>query len=86
MTGPAPKPEARQRPGLACERCRHRRLKCDGAQPQADGGPAKCSPCAKNNADCEVDSNRLPRGPKKGYIDSLRSRVGELPIPLSHRR
>lgn len=68
--------EARQRPGAACEECRRRKLKCDGAEP-------RCSVCAGFGVDCVVVGERAARGPKKGYLKALRNRVGTVFHSLS---
>lgn len=58
-----------QRPGKACEECRRRKLKCNGAEPQ-------CSVCADSGIECVVIREREARGPKKGYLKVLRDRIG----------
>ena len=60
----------RQRPGGACEECRRRKLRCDGQRPQ-------CRVCQESGVTCEVTTQRATRGPKKGYMKALKSRVGE---------
>jgi hypothetical protein len=42
----------------------------------------QCGTCADAGIVCEVNNNRLARGPKKGDLKALRSRIGEL-LPLS---
>ncbi|KAL4975318.1 hypothetical protein BDW66DRAFT_167330 [Aspergillus desertorum] len=59
---------ARQQPGLACEECRKRKARCDRAKPQ-------CGSCMMTGRACVVNHNRRRRGPKKGQIDSLYSRL-----------
>ncbi|KAL4812693.1 hypothetical protein BDW67DRAFT_188379 [Aspergillus spinulosporus] len=59
---------ARQQPGLACEECRKRKARCDRAKPQ-------CGSCMMTGRVCVVNHNRLRRGPKKGQIESLYSRL-----------
>ncbi|KAJ5568672.1 hypothetical protein N7450_011158 [Penicillium hetheringtonii] len=61
----------RQRTGKACEECRRRKLRCDGQQP-------RCSVCIESGAICEVNTQRQPRGPKKGYLKALRNRIAML--------
>ncbi|KGO36756.1 Transcription factor, fungi [Penicillium expansum] len=58
----------RQRTGRACEECRRRKLRCDALQP-------RCGVCVEAGITCEVNSQRQPRGPKKGYLKALRNRV-----------
>lgn len=62
------KPRARQRP--ACEECRRRKLRCDGKKP-------RCSTCEHAGTECDINTNRVPRGPKKGYLIALQSKIGE---------
>jgi hypothetical protein len=64
----------RQRTGRACEECRRRKLRCDGQQP-------RCGVCLESGATCEINTQRQPRGPKKGYLKALRNRVGIFMIP-----
>ncbi|KAL4899477.1 hypothetical protein BDW74DRAFT_110430 [Aspergillus multicolor] len=64
---PSNKP-ARQQPGLACEECRKRKARCDRAKPQ-------CGSCLMTGRVCIVNHNRPRRGPKKGQIESLYSRL-----------
>lgn len=63
-------PQPRQLPGSACEECRKRKLRCDRQRPQ-------CGTCADAGIVCEVNHNRLARGPKKGDLKALRSRIGK---------
>ncbi|KAB8204144.1 hypothetical protein BDV34DRAFT_235855 [Aspergillus parasiticus] len=59
----------RQNKGLACEECRSRKLKCDMSQPQ-------CSTCRNMGVPCITNTARRPRGPRKGHVNVLRSRIG----------
>ncbi|KAG8745687.1 hypothetical protein FRC12_014487 [Ceratobasidium sp. 428] len=76
--GPSNKrPRAARPPGVpgtgkvrifqACERCRERKAKCDGARPV-------CSHCAARDLSCEWAGKRRMRGPAKG-ITPRRNRV-----------
>lgn len=67
----------RQRPGKACEECRRRKLKCNGAEPQ-------CSVCADSGVECVVIREREARGPKKGYLKVLKDRIGTIFFFCSH--
>ncbi|KAK3484918.1 fungal-specific transcription factor domain-containing protein [Neurospora hispaniola] len=69
-------PQPRQLPGSACEECRKRKLRCDRQRPQ-------CGTCADAGIVCEVNHNRLARGPKKGDLKALRSRIVALERRLS---
>lgn len=68
--------EPRQQPGYACEECRKKKLRCDRQRPQ-------CGACANAQIPCEVNDRRTPRGPKKGSIGALRSRIVALERRLS---
>ncbi|KAI0851728.1 fungal-specific transcription factor domain protein [Daldinia vernicosa] len=68
--------EPRQQPGYACEECRKKKLRCDRQRPQ-------CGACANAQIPCEVNDRRVPRGPKKGSIGALRSRIVALERRLS---
>ncbi|KAK0715944.1 fungal-specific transcription factor domain-containing protein [Lasiosphaeris hirsuta] len=68
--------QPRQQPGSACEECRKRKLRCDRQRPQ-------CGTCADAGIVCEVNNNRLARGPKKGDLKALRSRIVALERRLS---
>ncbi|KAJ5630077.1 hypothetical protein N7528_003734 [Penicillium herquei] len=58
----------RQQPGLACEECRRRKARCDRVRPQ-------CGVCSDSGRKCVFVDKRSPRGPKKGQLKELRSRV-----------
>ncbi|KAH8799820.1 fungal-specific transcription factor domain-containing protein [Xylogone sp. PMI_703] len=62
---------SRQQPGSACEECRKRKLRCDRQKP-------KCGTCLNSGIKCEVKTDRLPRGPKRGSLNALRSRIVQL--------
>ncbi|BAE56914.1 unnamed protein product [Aspergillus oryzae RIB40] len=64
-----PTKSRRQNKGLACEECRSRKLKCDMSQPQ-------CSTCRNMGVPCITNTARRPRGPRKGHVNVLRSRIG----------
>jgi hypothetical protein len=62
---------SRQRPGSACEECRRRKVRCDRQRPQ-------CQVCYEGGLDCKISTTRLPRGPRKGQLRTLRTRIGRL--------
>ncbi|KAJ5210900.1 hypothetical protein N7491_010715 [Penicillium cf. griseofulvum] len=62
---------SRQQPGLACEECRKKKLRCDRRQPQ-------CDQCEGSGTACLVNKVRSPRGPKKGHLKALRNRIATL--------
>ncbi|KAH6623647.1 hypothetical protein F5144DRAFT_583946 [Chaetomium tenue] len=61
----------RQHPGLACEECRRRKARCDRVRP-------RCGICVEAGHDCVILDKRPPRGPKKGQIRELQSRLAQL--------
>ncbi|KGO75470.1 Transcription factor, fungi [Penicillium italicum] len=63
--------ESRQQPGLACEECRKKKLRCDRRRPQ-------CDQCEDSGTACLVNQVRSPRGPKKGHLKALRNRIATL--------
>ncbi|KAL4802422.1 hypothetical protein BDV18DRAFT_163826 [Aspergillus unguis] len=67
--------QQRQQPGIACEECRRRRIRCDRVRPQ-------CTACMTSGVDCVVRDNCPPRGPKKGYLKTLQKRIEELQTQL----
>ncbi|KJK81384.1 hypothetical protein H634G_03403 [Metarhizium anisopliae BRIP 53293] len=60
--------DARQQPGLACEECRRRKARCDRVRP-------RCGICAESGRTCVVVDKRSQRGPRKGQLKDLRSRL-----------
>ncbi|KAK4173466.1 fungal-specific transcription factor domain-containing protein [Triangularia setosa] len=58
----------RQLPGSACEACQKRKVRCDRKSP--------CGTCKDADIVCEINTQRRPRGPKKGELNNLRSQVG----------
>lgn len=69
-----------ERVTAACEECRRRKLRCDGREPQ-------CGVCRDSGASCEYNTTRAPRGPKKGYFQELKERIGtqSISFPFSLR-
>ncbi|KAJ5964485.1 uncharacterized protein N7479_004361 [Penicillium vulpinum] len=61
----------RQQNGLACEECRSRKLKCDMAEPH-------CGTCYNLGVTCITNPLRRPRGPRKGHVKTLKSRIAIL--------
>lgn len=66
----------RAKVALACQRCKKRKQKCDGAYP--------CSKCEVHRLDCEyvVPQKPMPFG-KNHYIDALERRIAELETVLA---
>ncbi|KAG2187847.1 hypothetical protein INT44_000597, partial [Umbelopsis vinacea] len=73
---PAPvEAQARQKPSgtkrikisRACDECRKRKVKCDGAQP--------CYRCRKSETPCIFVKSAPRRGPPKQYVELLETRL-----------
>lgn len=62
---------SRQRPGQACLSCRAKKLKCDGEQPL-------CSNCAISNVACVIPLTSAKRGPPKGHMKAMQTRLANL--------
>ncbi|KAL3479701.1 hypothetical protein BJX99DRAFT_255424 [Aspergillus californicus] len=69
---------SRQRPGSACEECRRRKVRCDRQRPQ-------CQVCYESGLECKISTARLPRGPRKGQLRTLRTRIGRLLLSKSSK-
>ncbi|KAL3492336.1 fungal-specific transcription factor domain-containing protein [Aspergillus germanicus] len=69
---------SRQRPGSACEECRRRKVRCDRQRPQ-------CQVCYESGLECKISTTRLPRGPRKGQLRTLRTRIGRFVFSKSSR-
>ncbi|KEY71252.1 hypothetical protein S7711_02359 [Stachybotrys chartarum IBT 7711] len=65
-----PRP-SRQQPGRACEECRRKKLRCDRQQPQ-------CGYCEDNGVECDFVAPPRPRGPKRGHMKLLHSKIATL--------
>ncbi|CBF86054.1 hypothetical protein AN2036.2 [Aspergillus nidulans FGSC A4] len=70
--------QQRQQPGIACEECRRRRIRCDRIRPQ-------CTACATSGVECIVRDSCPPRGPRKGYLKTLQKRIEELESQLENQ-
>jgi Fungal Zn(2)-Cys(6) binuclear cluster domain len=55
----------------ACDRCRSKKIRCDGIQPN-------CTPCQAVNFDCKTSDKLSRKAYPKGYTSSLEERVREL--------
>ncbi|KAJ1735915.1 hypothetical protein LPJ61_000288 [Coemansia biformis] len=58
----------RQRISRACDRCRRKKVKCDGQHPT-------CTHCEAISASCTYFDTAKKRGPPKGYIDAIEGRL-----------
>lgn len=56
--------QKRRRVSKACDRCRHGKLKCNGALPQ-------CSTCVKADKQCSYGASMRRRGLRTGYVRAL---------------
>ncbi|KAI0890812.1 fungal-specific transcription factor domain-containing protein [Annulohypoxylon nitens] len=63
--------QPRQQPGIACDECRKRKLRCDRGRP-------KCETCFNSGIECVRTTARLPRGPRKGFLKDLRAHIQTL--------
>ena len=68
--------QSRQKPGAACEECRRRKLRCDRQQPQ-------CGTCVEDGVECIFSPFQSSRGPKRGHLKLLQTRIGAVPLCLS---
>ncbi|GFF27086.1 hypothetical protein IFM61606_09882 [Aspergillus udagawae] len=69
----------RQQPGLACEECRRKRIRCDRGKPQ-------CTACVTSGVTCVVRDSCPPRGPRKGYLKTLQKKIEELQTQLEKQQ
>ncbi|KAI9705298.1 MAG: hypothetical protein M1820_005297 [Bogoriella megaspora] len=53
-----------QRTGQACDRCKVRKIRCDGR-------PGGCSPCVQNNTECKTTDRITGRATQRGYTEGL---------------
>ncbi|KAK4160155.1 hypothetical protein QBC43DRAFT_270881 [Cladorrhinum sp. PSN259] len=67
----------RQQPGYACEECRRRKARCDRVRPQ-------CGFCVETGTACIIIEKRPQRGPKRGQLNAMRTRIGD-PINAMRR-
>ncbi|CAG8566488.1 3410_t:CDS:2 [Funneliformis mosseae] len=58
----------RQRVSKACDSCRRKKVKCDGIQPA-------CGNCTAFSLDCTYNDTTKKRGPPKGYIEAIETRL-----------
>ncbi|KAG4433832.1 hypothetical protein IFR05_010680 [Cadophora sp. M221] len=69
-------PRKRRRVALACERCRDRKIKCDGVRPT-------CSSCrqrhqSQDNVPCTYQGDGLKLATERQYIEALHDRIRQL--------
>lgn len=81
VTADHDRPQKRQRVTQACQRCRGRKLRCDGVSPS-------CGACLAAQATCSYDTTSgRQRGLKSGYVKVLESLWGSVfqNVPGSER-
>ncbi|CEP19040.1 hypothetical protein [Parasitella parasitica] len=66
----------RQRVSRACDLCRKKKIKCDGASPV-------CGNCQAFHLDCSYKDTTKKRGPPKGYIEAIENRLHKLEAYLN---
>ncbi|KAH7097398.1 fungal-specific transcription factor domain-containing protein [Auriculariales sp. MPI-PUGE-AT-0066] len=59
----------------ACDVCRRKKIRCDGGQMVAG---SKCTNCVAYNFDCTYQEAAKKRGPPKGYVESLETRLEKM--------
>ncbi|KAJ7115968.1 fungal-specific transcription factor domain-containing protein [Mycena epipterygia] len=59
----------------ACDVCRRKKIRCDGAQMPAGN---RCSNCITYGFECSYVEPAKKRGPPKGYVESIEIRVEKL--------
>ncbi|OZJ04391.1 hypothetical protein BZG36_02421 [Bifiguratus adelaidae] len=65
----------RQRISRACDHCRRKKVKCDGAAPI-------CGNCAALGCECQYLDTTKKRGPPKGYIEAIENRLASVQTAL----
>ncbi|EMD31523.1 hypothetical protein CERSUDRAFT_119740 [Gelatoporia subvermispora B] len=58
----------------ACDICRRKKIRCDGGQMPTN----KCSNCATYNYECTYVEAAKKRGPPKGYVENLETRLEKM--------
>ncbi|CAJ0889825.1 3600_t:CDS:2 [Entrophospora sp. SA101] len=61
----------RQRVSKACDSCRRKKVKCDGIQ-------SVCGNCKAFNLECTYNDTTKKRGPPKGYIEAIETRLHKM--------
>ncbi|KAI8870843.1 hypothetical protein GQ42DRAFT_102895, partial [Ramicandelaber brevisporus] len=62
----------RKRISKACDQCRRRKAKCDFS------GSGPCSGCTSAGIECQFTKQSKKRGPPKGYIEVIESRLEKM--------
>ncbi|KAA8911846.1 fungal-specific transcription factor domain-containing protein [Sphaerosporella brunnea] len=59
------------RTGQACDRCKVRKIRCDGL-------PGGCSPCIQNRTECKTTDRISQKAIPRGYLENLEAKCMEL--------
>ncbi|KAF8463140.1 fungal-specific transcription factor domain-containing protein [Kalaharituber pfeilii] len=59
------------RTGQACDRCKVRKIRCDGL-------PGGCSPCIQNRTECRTTDRISQRAMPRGYVESLEAKCASM--------
>ncbi|RPB03165.1 hypothetical protein L873DRAFT_1671301 [Choiromyces venosus 120613-1] len=59
------------RTGQACDRCKVRKIRCDGL-------PGGCSPCIQNRTECRTTDRISQKAIPRGYVESLEAKCAAL--------
>ncbi|KAE8360070.1 hypothetical protein BDV27DRAFT_162012 [Aspergillus caelatus] len=70
---------AERRPAQVCDRCRVKRVKCDGRRP-------KCGKCERAGAECSVSVQLRRRTTPRGYIEPTEELIKQLTQELQSAR
>ncbi|RFU32708.1 hypothetical protein B7463_g3610, partial [Scytalidium lignicola] len=63
------------RTGQACDRCKIRKIRCDGL-------PGGCSPCLQNNTECRTTDRITGRATSRGYVEGLEQQNRDLQLRI----
>ncbi|KAF0543817.1 nucleus protein [Gigaspora margarita] len=72
----------RRRVARACDACRRKKVRCDGVQPGSD--PPSCTNCKVYKQECSFIDAPKKRGPPKGYIEALETRLQRMESVLGN--
>ncbi|CAG8529255.1 1307_t:CDS:2 [Cetraspora pellucida] len=72
----------RRRVARACDACRRKKVRCDGVQSGSD--PPSCTNCRIYNYECSFIDAPKKRGPPKGYIEALETRLQRMESVLGN--
>ncbi|CAD6442322.1 1372462d-66d2-49c4-9ec7-ec9edaf1685d [Sclerotinia trifoliorum] len=63
------------RTGQACDRCKVRKIRCDGL-------PGGCSPCLQNNTECRTTDRITGRATSRGYVEGIEQQNRDLQLRI----